>query len=71
MSRFKNKRLMIIVGLTLVASGVLGYDLLFSGGGSEAPSRLYLPKGHIVPDRSACRSRRHDPRAPPGRPTPP
>ena len=37
MSRFKNKRLMIIVGLTLVASGVLGYDLLFSGGARKRP----------------------------------
>lgn len=35
MSRFKNKRLMIIVGLTLVASGVLIYDNLLSGKGPK------------------------------------
>ncbi len=38
MSRFKNKRLMIIVGLTLVASGVLGYDLLSSGKARKRPA---------------------------------
>ena len=35
MSRFKNKRLMVIVGLTLVASGVLVYDNLLSGKGPK------------------------------------
>lgn len=35
MSRFKNKRLMIIVGLTLVASGFLIYDNLLSGKGPK------------------------------------
>ncbi len=37
MGRFKNKRLMIIVGLTLVASGVLVYDNLLSGKGPKRP----------------------------------
>jgi hypothetical protein len=37
MSQFKNKRLMIIVGLTLVASGVLIYDNLLSGKGPKRP----------------------------------
>lgn len=37
MGQFKNKRLMIIVGVTLVASGFLAYDLLSSGKPRKQP----------------------------------
>lgn len=45
MSRFKNKRLMIIVGLTLVASGVLVYDNLLSG---KSPKRRTVSSSRRV-----------------------
>ena len=38
MGQFKNKRLMIIVAVTLVASGLLAYDLLSSGKARKRPA---------------------------------